>query len=250
MSDPGTSHVPVTGGPARAAVRRTTPDGGGPEGSGTRPPARRSGWELVQLFTPLAQTLITVVVGGVLAWLLTGRITTAIQQRQLELSHVQAMREIYLRLQTVDSTAAQAHADAHALAMFRDYAVVPFVMLLQRTDPAFLREAALAGLRGVALTDSALVARQMLRIVTNESGLYHWRAHLAAIQLLGELRCRPAAGPLEALRAEIGAANVDTAMAALQGRVSTDSHLLDNDVVRVQEALAEALAAIRRREGH
>jgi len=212
------------------------------------PPGRKTGWDIFQLFTPLLQTIVTVVVGGILAWMLTGRITTAIQKRQLELSHVQAMREIYLRLQT-DSTEAQALADAHALAMFRDYAVAPLIMLLQRTDPPYMREAAMAGLRGVAITDSALIARQMIRIVSNESGLYTWPTLKSGIQLLGELQCAAALRPLERAYTQIGPErNVDSALVALQARASSSLKPVVDDLPGLQDALQRALHEIRRRD--
>lgn len=228
-----------------AAAREDAPRRWPPEAD---VPPKKSRWEQVQPFTPLIQTFVTVIVGGLLAYALTGRIASAIEQRKLELSHVTAMREIYLRLLSTDTTAAQAYADAHALAMFRDYSVAPFVTLLQQTDPPFLRDAAMSGLRSVALTDRELVARQMLRIATNGSGLYHWRAHLGAIQLLGELRWAAARRPLERLRAAVGVANVDSAAAALAARVSPDARPNEDDVVRVQAVLDRALAELARRD--
>ena len=151
-------------------------------------------WEKLKIVGPTAATILLAVFG----YLATGRITTAIQTRQLELTHVKEMREVYLRLQTGASDPESTRAEALTLAAFRDYAIVPLLLVVERGTP--YDDAAKAGLRAVALTDSEKVARQMLRVITNRSGAYSWRTHRVAVELLGELGWRAARPALESYR--------------------------------------------------
>lgn len=199
-------------------------------------------WEKLRILAPLLQTSVTLVVGGVLAWVLTGRVAAAIQQRPLEPSNVTEMREAIARLLTVDDTPEAAYADALALAAFRDHAIIPLILVVERGD--FHAEAGKTGLRTVAITDSLDVAERLMRVVRDRRRTYSWRTHHAAIQLLGELSWRPARPLLEAYHRELATGTPDSSRARLTRWTSGAAPPLDRDVQAVRGSLQVALQSI------
>jgi hypothetical protein len=81
---------------ARSA-RDPAPPPTAPPGKG---PSLSLGWEKFKAFVPLIQAMLAAVV----AYFLTGQVTLAIQQRQLELSNVKEMRDVVLHLLTTDTS--------------------------------------------------------------------------------------------------------------------------------------------------
>jgi hypothetical protein len=213
----------------------------------TGPPPLSPAWEKFKALSPLLQAFVTAVAGVGLTWYLTGRVTNAIQMRQLELSNVKEMHDTFLRLETGDSTRETAHADALALASFRDYSIVPLLLVVERGQ--YYTEAAKAGLRAVALTDSTAVAKQLLRVVTNRSKAFSWQTHNAAIELLGELAWRAARPPLEADWDSLGTGNAKAAMDRLTVWTSDVLPPTEDDITTIRASLQAALAAIPRETG-
>lgn len=184
---PSSQHVvqELHGSPLIVQVMAPTP----PSGS----PPRKSPWERFIQLLPLLQALVLFVLG----YVFINRVANAVQVRQLELNNVKEMQSLMARLYQPQAPT-DLTATVAALTAFRNYAVPPLTQLLQSHEPN-QRTAAEAGLRALALSDSAAVTRQLLRIVGSRNRICSWRMLQSATRLLGDLGCRAAAPHLRGL---------------------------------------------------
>jgi hypothetical protein len=191
---------------------------------------------------PLVQALL---LAGV-AYILTGRVTNAIERGKLDLSNVTEMRELILALHRTHARADSALATAGALATFGHYAIIPFIDLLENGETNQV-VAAQSGLRSVALLEPQAVSRQMRRVVRNRSRLYSWKTHRFAIRLLGEMEDGTSAPDLRAYASVIQSDSVGVALRNLQSIVRSTLPPDEAQLGQVQEELDLALRAVRRR---
>lgn len=214
----------------------------------THAPAAHGWWWRIQeglrVFGPGIQTLFTATVGIALAWWLTGRVELAMKQRELELSHIQEMHSGFARLMSDSTTQAGARADAFALAPFRDYAIIPLIVSIESGNEYRWR-AGEDGLRAIAMTDSAPVARQLIRVLGNRSRLYSWRTHDSAIRILGDLGCIEALPTLLAYRTAVVDLNVDSLTWHLQRRASGASAPSSANAQELARDLEDAILSVQ-----
>lgn len=149
-------------------------------------------WDKLQAVSSLISGLVVVIV----AYFLTGSVNQALQERQLELSNLTAMRELMVKLGSPDISLPDAEATTITLAAFGKYAVVPLINQLQsERDIKVL--AAEKGLRVLSLTHRAEVCESLMAILKNRTRLFTWQTHRRAIGLIGDINCVPAKPLLE-----------------------------------------------------
>jgi hypothetical protein len=149
-------------------------------GDGDKP--RKSGWDIVQIVVAAASPIVL----AVLAYFLTGKITLALQQRQVDLA---AGKEIQaLMIDVMTSEPKKATAAAVGLAAYGDIAVPPLTYLLRSGDDA--RLAAIEGLRAAATTHPITVCNAMKAIIENRTKVYSWENHQTAVEFIGQLQCK------------------------------------------------------------
>ncbi len=204
----------------------------------TSPRPKKAPWDFYLGVQPLLQAAL---IAGLGFWF-TGQVTNAIQKRQLELNNVKEMQGLLAKLYEGGS-ADQLAATVSALTAFRDYAVPPLVNLMQSSDP-IKRTAAETGLRTVALSDSAAVARQLLRVVAARNRLCSWRLLESSVRLLGELGCREALGPLRELRERVSGPSRVAAMQALAAITNPDAPPDTTNTDRLKKVIQTAIARL------
>ncbi len=202
------------------------------------PPPRKGAWERFVQALPLVQAIVIALVG----YLLTGSVTNAIQRRQLELANVKEMQTLLAKLYERQSPGDLA-ATVAALTAFREYAVPPLTGLLQSAEPN-QRTAGESGLRTLALSDSAAVASELLRIVRSRNRICSWRMTLSAVRLLADLGCRDAVPPMRELLARISGANRDSAAVALAAISNPDAPPDAANTDELESALEDAVARL------
>lgn len=143
---------------------------------------RKDGWDIAQFFIPIVMPIFL----AWLAWILTGKVTLALQQRQADLA---AGKEIQgLMIETMTSTDPQkATAAAVGLAAYGEIAVPPLTYLLRAGDDA--RLAAIEGLRAASMTHPDKVCAAMKTILDNRTRVYSWENHQTAVEFIGQLKC-------------------------------------------------------------
>lgn len=161
-------------------------------------PPRKSSWDKFVQLIPLFQAVIQAALTAGLAFILTGQVANAIQQRQLELNNVKEMQSLLGRLYEKKDTT-DINATVAALTAFREYSVPPLTHLLQSTD-ATQRTAGESGLRTLALGDSLEVATELLKIVSSRNRICSWQMRQSAVRVLGNMGSRESLTALEALR--------------------------------------------------
>jgi hypothetical protein len=148
--------------------------------SADKPPGK-SGWDIVQILIAAASPIIL----AVLAYFLTGKITLALQERQVNLAAGKEIQALMIDVMTKDSKTAT--AAAVGLAAYGDIAVPPLTYLLRSGDEA--RLAAIEGLRAAATTHPKTVCAAMKTIIENRTRIYSWENHQTAVEFIGQLQC-------------------------------------------------------------
>jgi hypothetical protein len=203
-------------------------------------PAKKSGWERFIQVMPLVQALA---LAGVGFWL-TGSVTNAIQQRQLELNNVKEMQSLMVKLYDREASPENLNATVAALTAFRDYAIPPLTNLLQSQEPN-QRTAAESGLRALALSDSGAVAAQLLRVVGSRNRICSWRMLQSSIRLLGDLRCHEALPALRDLERRLSPADPAAAVQALSSITNPDAPADAGDIAELKSEIETAIGALQ-----
>ncbi|HYU26091.1 MAG TPA: hypothetical protein VEO74_12865 [Thermoanaerobaculia bacterium] len=193
-------------------------------------PPGKSGWDIVQILIAAASPIVL----AVLAYFLTGKITLALQERQVNLAAGKEIQGLMIDVMTATDPK-KATAAAVGLAAYGDIAVPPLTYLLRSGDDA--RLAAVEGLRAAATTHPKAVCAAMKTIIENRTQIYSWENHQTAIELIGQLQCEHGREWLESYDKELGAGG----QAGLARRVSQfpepNRAAFDNLRAAVQNAL-------------
>ena len=201
-------------------------------------PTRKSRWDSFIQLMPLLQAITVAGIGIVF----TSNVTNAIQKRQLELNNVKEMQSVLAKLYE-KQTPAELAANVAALTAFGEYSIPPLTILLQSSE-ANTRTAAESGFRALALSDSELVAAQLIRVVGARNRICSWRMLESAARLLGDLGCRQARPQLADLSARLSNPDHLQAVASLARISDPDSPPDTTIVAEVKSVVDVALAQI------
>jgi hypothetical protein len=177
--------------------------------------------------------------------LVTGRIETALKERELHLENVKDMQEIMVQFHTANDQTVM--SSALALGAHGRYAAVPLIQELQAGTVGH-RTAAEAGLRAAAAIDHDVVCRQLSGVIDNRTRLYQFEVHESSARLLADLECVAAVDVLSRYKARLAAATPATApFTGVNFQASpNDPALADLDRVRAQaQAALTALQSVK-----
>lgn len=137
-------------------------------------------------------------------WGIKDSVDLSIKQRQLDLSYAKEMQGLLQKMGEKDAEMTQLHSTAVVLA---SYGAPALPSLLSELRYSGLRaEAAIAGIRSVALTQPAPVCEALPRALSNRGRQFDWQAQLKVVGVLGENDCTGAVVPLTDYRAAVAAA--------------------------------------------
>ncbi len=161
-------------------------------------------WDKAEKLSSAFWAIVTLLVSV----FVTGRIETALKERELHLENVKDMQQLMQDLDKAD--AGTAMSCALALGAHGRYAVAPMIQVLQ-AGVVDHRAAAVAGLRAAAAIDGPFVCDQLVGVIRNRTRLYQVEVHESATRLLGDLNCDKATDPLRNYLAQLDHATVATA---------------------------------------
>lgn len=139
----------------------------------------------------IVEFLKLIIPGLILFWVtysIKDSVDMALHERQLQLDYVKSMGTLAAAMQASNLTPQDATNDAIQLAAFGKYSIPFFIHVLEGGN-LISTAGASEGLHMVSMTEPDEVCRQLALVISNRSGLYKWRTHLAAMQLLGEAGC-------------------------------------------------------------
>jgi ankyrin repeat protein len=193
-------------------------------------------------------TIIAGVIVVVVGYFLTDSVNHALQQHQIEVSSGQAMEQLLEKLR--DPRAAKNDADATAITLasaFGNDAAVALIMELEDGNEVTV-PAAEKGLRALALKDQTPTCNLLVKVLTNESRLFSWRTHEAAVRLIGDLDCPNAKGTLAEYKAElasIGARNAQEPLAEYQKIFAPEPPVDEGSVKELSDQLDKEIALVQ-----
>ena len=120
----------------------------------------KTGWDKLAVLAPIVQAILLAIV----TFFLTGRVTNAIQRKQIEVSSVSAMRELIGKLGDEKITLADANAAAMTLAAFGNYAVPSLIHVIQNGG-VNSTVAAERALRAVGIGDQKVVCESLRMVI-------------------------------------------------------------------------------------
>jgi hypothetical protein len=136
----------------------------------------------------LLKALVPGAVLAVIGFVLNDTVDHALKEHQLQIDAIKDMQSLSADLQKPDITRDEALARAAQLAAYGKYST-PFFINVLEIGNEYGGLGALQGLRMVARSEPEGVCQQAAAVIRNRTGLYGWQSHLAALQLLGEVRC-------------------------------------------------------------
>jgi len=205
--------------------------------------------EVFKVFVPILQALVAGLIATGGAYLLTGRISTSIQKRQLEVAITKEMLGTVSKLyaDTLDSKATD--ASVRSLVAYGPSAVAPLVLLLQSGD-ATHRAAAENGLLSVATSDSEAVCKTLIGVIQNRTQLYSWRTQIAAVRVLGHLRCQAARPALDGFTRLVHAPTIEEGRKHLADIAHPDWPPAEENVQQLWEELERTMRLLNDEVNH
>jgi hypothetical protein len=204
-------------------------------------PKQKDFWDKVQAVSTIIAGIGVAIVG----YFLTGSVTQALKERELELSNLKEMRELILRLGNEKITDSEAHAAAMTLAVFGKYAVTPLIIQFQ-IDRMENQMAAEKALRVVALNlnNRTDVCSSLIEILNNRSRNFNWDVHRRAIRLIGAIGYKEAKPALEKYVALIKNSKSKDGLEAYKKIVSEDRPPNFESIELLERELKLALQAL------
>ena len=199
-------------------------------------PAGKDTWDKLEKLSSATWAVVTLLI----SIFVTGRIETALKERQLHLENVKDMQQLMQQLDKADAQTAM--SCALALGAHGRYAVAPMIQVLQ-TGVVDHREAAVAGLRAAAAIEKDFVCGQLTGVIQNHTRLYQMEVHESAAKLLGDLDCQVAAQPLRDYIARLERATPETAPFT---QVPGSQGITQTNIKDVAKQAQESLAAVSR----
>ena len=193
----------------------------------------------MQTLGPYLSGVVVLVIGF---WL-KDSVSLALQREQLDLAYVKDVRDL---IQGFDSSTEQPSADANAiaLAMYGEFAIVPLFERLQGGDVAQL--AAERGLRLIGANDPATACPRFTKLLRDPSRRYTWQTHKTVVRLIGASECVPSIAVLQAYVTELDqAAAAPERLAAFAARFSNAQSVDVESTDILKQQAVEALAILR-----
>lgn len=207
-------------------------------------PKQKDFWEKLQALSPIITGLAIAIVG----YLLTGSVTQALKERELELSNLKEMREMILTLGKENITDNEAQAGAMTLAVFGKYAVTPLIIQFQMERMAN-QIAAEKALQVLAITYSrSHVCKPLIEILENRTRLFNWDVHRRAIRLIGAIGYKEAKPTLEKYNSLIKTSKSKEGLEVYKKMVSEDRPPNFESISLLEEELKSALQALERQQ--
>lgn len=131
-------------------------------------------------------------------WGIKDSVDLSIKQRQLDLSYTKEMQGLLQTMGKPDADMTQLQSAAVVLA---SYGAPALPSLLSELSQGGLREdAAITGIRSLALTQPAPVCEALPRVLSNRGRQFDWQAQMKVVALLGENDCTNAIKSLTVYR--------------------------------------------------
>ncbi len=128
------------------------------------------------------------VVIAIVGFVLNDTVDHALKEHELQIDAIKSMQILSADLQKPTITKDEAQAKAAELAAYGKYSV-PFFINVHEIGNEYGALGAEEGLRMVARSEPGPVCDRVTAVIRNRTGLYHWQTHLAALDLIGEVRC-------------------------------------------------------------
>jgi hypothetical protein len=142
------------------------------------------------------------VVLAIVGYVLNDTVNHALQEHQLQIDAIKSMQVLTADLQNPKITQAEAQAKAAQLAAFGKYSV-PFFVNVHEIGNEYGALGAEDGLRMVARSEPESVCDRINAVIHNRTGLYHWQTHLAALELIAEVKCAGALTDVKAYESDL-----------------------------------------------
>jgi hypothetical protein len=199
--------------------------------------------ELFKAVSPIIAGLVVAITG----YLLTGSISNALQQGQLQLSNVREMRDLLLKLGDPKISLDEATATARTLSAFEHFAVPPLISLLESGSETKIL-AAEEGLRAVGLSNPAAVCKQLLTVFNNRTRLFSLETHRRTIRLTGQLACRESIPWITEYRALLDASSESQDFTSLSRIFKNASALNLRSFEQISHEVSESLKLLEEAE--
>jgi hypothetical protein len=179
----------------------------------------------------------------VFGWGIKDSVDLSIKQRQLDLSYAKEMQGLLQAMGKPDAEMTQLQSTAVVLASYGAPALPS--LLSELTHGGLRADAAITGIRSLALTQPEPVCEALPRVLTNRGRQFDWQAQLKVVTVLGENDCAEAIAPLTGYRAAAAAA-ADGKPEAFQEVVKALPLSPAEDYPRLLAAIDRSLAQLRR----
>lgn len=193
----------------------------------------------LQTMGPYLGGVVVLVVGF---WL-KDSVSLALQREQLDLAYVKDVRDM---IEDFDASTQQPAADANAiaLAMYGNFAIVPLIERLQGGDVAQL--AAERGLRLIGDNQPADACPRFTRLLGDPTRRYTWQTYKSVLRLIGVSECVPSIGVLEAYSAELDRAASDPQRLAVFAARFSNADAFDGESADIlKQQAVEALRILK-----
>jgi len=161
------------------------------------------GNRVVSWVLDLLKALVPGVVLAVIGFVLNDTVNQALKERELQIDAIKDMQTLSGDLQKSNITRDEALAQAAELAAYGKYSA-PFFINVLEVGNEYGGLGALQGLRMVARSEPIVVCDLAAAVIRNRTGLYRWQTHLAALELIGEVRCSAATADVKDYQATLG----------------------------------------------
>jgi hypothetical protein len=159
------------------------------------------------------KALLPGVVLALIGFALNDTVNEALKEHELQIDAIKDLQSLSEQLQKASITRDEALAKAAQLASYGKYSV-PFFINVQEIGNEYGVQAATEGLRMVARSEPDAVCGQVASVIRNRTGLYHWQSHLAALQLIGAIRCADTTADVKAYQTDLSSLAVLTTWVA------------------------------------
>jgi hypothetical protein len=208
------------------------------------PPQKKTGWEIYKLISPLLQGLIL----AILAYILTGRVTNAIDREQLNLSGVNDIRELLVRLQgSKPEEGPDRQAAAVTLAAYGRFAVAPLIHALDTAQREGRLDTAQATERALAMngwSDPAPVCAALGRVISDPARSFHAETHRSAINVLARAHCVDQLPAVKTFAAQLAGGTPAAALPRLQQIVDPDTPANSTNVEKLRSDLTRTISIL------
>jgi hypothetical protein len=175
-------------------------------------------------------------------WGIKDSVDLSIKQRQLDLSYAKEMQGLLQKMGDKDAEMTQLQSTAVVLASYGAPALPS--LLSELTYGGLRADAAIGGLRSLALAQPAPVCDALPRVLSYRGRQFDWQAQLKVIAVLGENHCTGAVAPLTDYRAAVAAAR-DGKPAAFEQIVQALPLSPAEDYPRLLEQIDRSLAMLK-----